>query len=256
MKINKLITSAFLIASLLFPNHKCYAESDEIELKDTNLNNDKTLTQIIEEEKFIFKFAYITQDCNIFDENYEVATGIEKYQKVLIIKEVDDFSIIVYQRENDYQFGYLLNTNYKILPDTFIEIDISSQNIKMYLDKELIVNSPIVTGLDGVSPTYLGYYAINYKETNATLESYNSDGSLKYASFVDYWMPFNGGIGLHDAEYHSHEDGTTHGWRAASTFGGDTYLYNGSHGCVNLLNETAETIYNNASSGTKVLVHK
>ena len=69
-------------------------------------------------------------------------------------------------------------------------------------------------------------------------------------------MPFNGGIGLHDAEYHSHEDGTTHGWRAASTFGGDTYLYNGSHGCVNLLNETAETIYNNASSGTKVLVHK
>lgn len=37
---------------------------------------------------------------------------------------------------------------------------------------------------------------------------------------------------------------------------GDIYLGNGSHGCVNLPNEAAETIYDNVEAGTKVLVHR
>lgn len=36
----------------------------------------------------------------------------------------------------------------------------------------------------------------------------------------------------------------------------DIYLGNGSHGCVNLPNEAAETIYDNVEAGTKVLVHR
>ena len=49
---------------------------------------------------------------------------------------------------------------------------------------------------------------------------------------MKYWMPFNGGIGLHDAS-----------WR--SKFGGEIYKNSGSHGCVNLPRSVAETIYNN-----------
>ena len=63
-----------------------------------------------------------------------------------------------------------------------------------------------------------------------------------YRSYVNYWMPFNGGIGLHDAT-----------WR--SEFGGDIYMYDGSHGCVNLPLANAGVIYNNVSAGTKVIVY-
>jgi len=55
-------------------------------------------------------------------------------------------------------------------------------------------------------------------------------------------MPFNGGVGLHDAS-----------WR--STFGGKIYVTGGSHGCINLPRSAAETIYNNISAGTPVLVY-
>ena len=60
--------------------------------------------------------------------------------------------------------------------------------------------------------------------------------------WVDRWMPFDGGIGLHDAS-----------WR--SDFGGDAYL-NGSHGCVNMRFEDADYVFDRVDVGTNVLVHK
>ena len=48
---------------------------------------------------------------------------------------------------------------------------------------------------------------------------------------VTYWMAFEGnGIGFHDATWQD-------------SFGGDTYLDNGSHGCVNLPLSFAEELY-------------
>ena len=60
---------------------------------------------------------------------------------------------------------------------------------------------------------------------------------------VGYWMPFNGGIGFHDAS-----------WR--SEFGGTIYKTNGSHGCVNLPKEAAKQIFLNIDQGTMVRVHE
>ncbi len=57
-------------------------------------------------------------------------------------------------------------------------------------------------------------------------------------------MPYNGGEGLHDAQ-----------WRYG-VFGGDIYRYSGSHGCINLPLETAEEIYNNVDVGTQVLIKR
>ena len=61
-------------------------------------------------------------------------------------------------------------------------------------------------------------------------ETKKPDGTYKYEEPVDYWMPFDGGIGFHDAP-----------WRDA--FGGDIYLTNGSHGCINLPPENAAVLY-------------
>lgn len=108
----------------------------------------------------------------------------------------------------------------------YIEIDLTSQKLYMYTNNELIVESNLVSGdMAKNRSTPGGTYILTYKTRNATLRGGD------YASFVYYWMPFNGGIGLHDAT-----------WRRS--FGGNIYKTNGSHGCVNLPLKVAETIYN------------
>ena len=117
-----------------------------------------------------------------------------------------------------------------------------------------MVDTNIVSGKQS-TPSDIGYFDIDWKERNTYLTGPG------YSSYVDYWMPFNGGEGLHDAEYHTDydEDGNyvrDHGWRSNGEFGGDTYQYNGSHGCINLPNEAAKNIYDNVETGTMVLVKK
>lgn len=55
-------------------------------------------------------------------------------------------------------------------------------------------------------------------------------------------MPFNGGVGIHDLT-------------SRTSFGGDIYLYNGSHGCINTPLENARTIYENIEVNTPVVVY-
>jgi hypothetical protein len=56
-------------------------------------------------------------------------------------------------------------------------------------------------------------------------------------------MPFTGNVGIHDAD----------GWR--SSYGGEIYKTNGSHGCVNTPYEAAKTIFETISVGTAVVVY-
>ena len=112
----------------------------------------------------------------------------------------------------------------------------------MYVNGRCIVNTPVVTGSvnQGYS-TPVGIYYLTYKSMHETLEGYNSDGS-KYSSPVTFWMPFNGGIGFHDAS-----------WR--SNFGGNIYMTNGSHGCVNLPYSAAQTLYNNINTSIPIILY-
>ena len=55
-------------------------------------------------------------------------------------------------------------------------------------------------------------------------------------------MPFNGGIGFHDAS-----------WR--SKFGGTIYQYSGSHGCINLRLADAKALHDCIKVGLCVVVH-
>ena len=116
-----------------------------------------------------------------------------------------------------------------------VYIDISDQWVEMYADGSLIGSGPCVTGDLYSSPTPTGEYVVYQKFT---------DDYLMDTYHVNYFVAFNGNIGMHDAY-----------WRYGS-FGGDIYMGGGSHGCVNLPDDLAETIYNNSIVGETVVVVK
>ena len=152
-----------------------------------------------------------------------------------IVRKIDELGRIVIPKEIRNVLSIHSNDDLEILPNLFVEVDISDQTVKMYKDNEVILTTLTVTGKTS-SPTRIGYFPISYK----TYDTYLTGPG--YNSHVYYWMPFDGGIGLHDAS-----------WR--DTFGGDIYINNGSHGCVNLPHNAAKEIYENVDTGTMVLVH-
>ncbi len=122
-----------------------------------------------------------------------------------------------------------------------VEVDISEQMMYCYIGSNLVLSSPCVTGRPGKRATSTGHWTINSKERNRYLQGYNENGT-KYKSWVNYWMPFHNGQGLHDAS-----------WR--SNFGGSIYKSSGSHGCVNLPPSVAASLYGIVWVGMPVNVH-
>lgn len=128
------------------------------------------------------------------------------------------------------------NTN--DIGSTYVEISLSEQRMWFYSGGALLVDTSIVTGNHSKGwDTPRGIYAIDAKKSPAILKG---EG---YASPVTYWLPFNGNVGIHDAD----------NWR--TEYGGDIYLTNGSHGCVNTPSANAEIIYNNIDIGYPVIVY-
>lgn len=122
--------------------------------------------------------------------------------------------------------------------DSYIEIDLENQKVWLYVDGEEILETDCVSGTPGTDrETPGGVYSIFYMQSPAVLRG------ADYASPVDYWMAFNGNIGLHDADWQT-------------SFGGDVYLTNGSHGCVNLPIPAAKKIYETVSIGFPVVCYK
>ena len=106
--------------------------------------------------------------------------------------------------------------------NTYVEIDLGNQKLYYYVDGQLTLTSDIVSGaLWGGRKTPPGLYKVNYKAKNVVLRGPD------YAAPVRYWMPFNGGIGMHDAN-----------WR--SSFGGGIYKSGGSHCCINMPSSSAK----------------
>lgn len=132
--------------------------------------------------------------------------------------------------------------------DRFIEIDLGAQHVKMFDGSNVIWESDCVTGktADGHdTPTGVYYINDNMQSGNVELrgEIDPKTNEPEYISYVKYWMPFiNNGYALHDAD-----------WR--SSFGGDIYKNDGSHGCVNLPPDKAAELYGIVSVGTVVVVH-
>lgn len=122
--------------------------------------------------------------------------------------------------------------------NSYVEINLTAQHLFMYVDGVLVVETDFVSGnLSKAYHTPTGAYGLTYKERNATLNGED------YSTPVNYWMPFAGNVGMHDAT-----------WRGS--FGGSIYKRNGSHGCVNLPLSAAKIIFENISDNFPVLVYE
>lgn len=122
--------------------------------------------------------------------------------------------------------------------NSYIEADITHQHLYVYDKGVIVFETDFVSGdiskPDCVSPA--GIFGLTYKTLNAVLRG------ADYETPVTYWMPFYGNFGMHDAT-----------WR--DSFGGDIYLTNGSHGCLNLPFDAAAVIYNYVYEGSPIICY-
>lgn len=128
--------------------------------------------------------------------------------------------------------------------DTYAEVDLTNQHMYFTKNGKVVLDSPIVTGNPNKgNATPQGTYSLTYKTKNATLRGEKkANGEYSYETPVAYWMPFNGGIGFHDATWQS-------------SFGGDRYKTHGSHGCVNMPKEKAAKLYELIEQGMPVICY-
>ncbi|MBQ9277427.1 MAG: peptidoglycan binding domain-containing protein [Lachnospiraceae bacterium] len=132
--------------------------------------------------------------------------------------------------------GYTLS-DINDIGDNYVEIDLTDQHVYIIRDGKVVYDSLCVSGNESRGMgTPGGVYPITYTQRNATLRGPG------YATPVAYWMPFNGGIGMHDAT-----------WK--SKFGEDYYKYDGSHGCINLPLDAAGEIFELVEKGMPVVCY-
>ena len=151
-----------------------------------------------------------------------------------LIKDLEGRKAV--QREPIYeQTG--INTIINDIDKTCVEIDLTNQHLWFYKDGTIVTEGNIVSGcVANGTITPEGTYKLKYKDKDSVLVGEN------YRSPVSFWMPFNGNIGMHDAS-----------WRYS--FGGQIYMTNGSHGCVNLPYSLANDIFYNIDEGTPIICY-
>lgn len=137
--------------------------------------------------------------------------------------------------------------------DKWIEIDLGRQMLFAHQNQEIIIQSPISSGLWNKTPE--GEYRIWYKVRSTKMEGGSKiNGSYYYLPNVPYAMFFHGDYGIHGTYWHSN-------------FGRPM-----SHGCVNSPTPVAEKLFywtdpqlpsgkysvrsDAANPGTRVVVHK
>lgn len=124
--------------------------------------------------------------------------------------------------------------------DTYIEVDLTNQTIWYYYKGELkFETDQVVSGLasNPKRKTPEGVYEILDKKSPYYMNGDGySDVYCKYFIRVSYE-----GIGFHDL--------------SRSSYGGEIYLTNGSHGCLNMKKAEVEKLYNLVQGGTPVIMY-
>ena len=128
-----------------------------------------------------------------------------------------------------------------VVDKKLVYININRQQFTALEDGQIVKQGNIATGKTKF-PTIQGEFQIWDKKYKKILRAPTPEYG-KYELPVDYWMPFHKGFGLHDAW-----------WR--STFGGQNYLFNGSHGCINMQYSDSQWLFEWSNIGTTVFVSK
>ena len=123
------------------------------------------------------------------------------------------------------------------LGKTYIEVDMGKQMLYYYVDGELNMDMPVVTGnINRSRGTPTGIYPVYNKRYHTYLRG------VDYVSYVNYWLGVNKGVGIHDAN-----------WR--SKFGEEIYKSDGSHGCINCPYDSVEVLWDVVDIGTPVILY-
>ncbi|MDK6664598.1 L,D-transpeptidase family protein, partial [Lactobacillus crispatus] len=173
-----------------------------------------------------------------------VKKAVAAVEKALINGQttVDGSKYIYGEGYSTYAHGYG-KSNHGI-GQNYVVVSIKNQELWVVRKGKVAVHlNDVVTGTeDKGNATPKGVWYIMYKESPSVLRGYNDDGS-KYASKVQYWMPFTlSGCGLHDAS-----------WR--NDWSKSAYLTGGSHGCVNIRPAEIRSVWNNVLTNDAVIVY-
>ncbi len=147
--------------------------------------------------------------------------------------------VVVEPIYTDWGTGYTRQTD--DIGTTYIEVDISAQHFWYYRNNEIIMDYDIVSGTETMASrrTPRGVCKIVGHAAGVVLGTYAIQG---YEQWVDFWMPFNYlGCGFHDL--------------SRGAYGGSIYMYNGSHGCLNMRWSEAKNLYSEIEDGLPVIVH-
>ena len=130
----------------------------------------------------------------------------------------------------------LLRDTLFLLDSMYLEVRIDQQMIYQHFQNGKSKKFPCSTGnralKEGIA-TREGIFTIKWKSRRYM--------SRRFETWLNYWMPFDGGIGFHGLDGRSY------------------YKYLGrrpsSHGCVRVSNETGRDLFRTSPNGTVVFVH-
>lgn len=137
----------------------------------------------------------------------------------------------------DYRpsYGRLRDTLF-LLDTTYLEIRLDQQMIYQHFRSGRVDRYPCSTGdprVEDAIATRPGIFTIQAKAKKAL--------SQQFQVYLNYWMQFDGGIGIHGLQGRSY------------------YRFLGrrvsSHGCVRISNESGAKLFSNVANGTVVFVH-
>lgn len=140
----------------------------------------------------------------------------------------------------------------RTLPGRMIVVSTEGEWAHLYEGTRLVLDTPVTTGGPEL-PTDHGVFHIYFKASPFVFHSpWPPDSPFYYfPTPIQFWMPFDGGEGLHDASWRS-DFGP--GSNLAPTDLGTGRTIQGTHGCVNLPFDAAQFIWNWAPVGTTVVV--
>ena len=189
---------------------------------------------LVNSNKYINGYGIVNNNTTIFfDKELSMPDEyiyLSDIVKVLYISNNYACILINNEKETRYIDSSFLNKDYII-------IDLAKQKIECYLNYQFAGSWNTRSGKD-TTPTYTGLFDIDALAKDWNFTTFPG-------SHAKYWIPFNGGQGIHDLVGDDE-----------ANYGNELYHGNGSHGCVRVPLSASEFVYNNYNEGDMVLVRK
>lgn len=127
-----------------------------------------------------------------------------------------------------------------------IEVNKKKQELHCFIDGKLLIKSPCVTGTKGKKDTPCGTFHIYLIRNDFYIQKkiYKNSRHVRHAFF---FLPWHEGFGIHDASWTGKE---------VDYFKSDTYLTNGSLGCVQVPLDVSEKLFENIYLGMPVIINE